>query len=296
LDRRGALVHGFGRRQSYPEALDGIRFTKADFSDRATLARAVDGAEYVFHLLASGTPESSNKDPVADLEAGVPGTLHLLAICRAAGVRKVVFVSSGGTVYGVPASVPIDECAQTNPICAYGVSRLAIEKYLHLYWRLHGLDYAVLRAANPFGPWQDPKRRQGVIPAIMHSVLRERPAEIWGDGFVVRDYIYVGDVAEAVALVATYSGEHRIFNVGSGVGRSVLDVVSDIVGVLGGEAARILHKPARDSDVPVNILNTALIRRELGWVARTDWLVGLERTAAWLQRRYDRTFPSRQSV
>ena len=96
LHRRGALVHGFGRRKSYPEALDGIQFTNAEFSDRASLARAIEGAEYVFHLLASGTPESSNRDPVADLEAGVSGTLHLLAICRAAGVRKVVFVSSGG--------------------------------------------------------------------------------------------------------------------------------------------------------------------------------------------------------
>ena len=126
-------MHGFGRRKSYPEALDGIRFTTAEFSDRASLARAIEGAEVVFHLLAGSTPESSNRDPVADLDSGVSGTLHLLAICRAAGVRKVVFVSSGGTVYGVPASVPIEESAPTNPICAYGVSRLAIEKYLHLY-------------------------------------------------------------------------------------------------------------------------------------------------------------------
>ena len=289
-------MHGFGRRKSYPEALDGIRFTTAEFSDRASLARAIEGAEYVFHLLAGSTPESSNRDPVADLESGVSGTLHLLAICRAAGVRKVVFVSSGGTVYGVPASVPIEESAPTNPICAYGVSRLAIEKYLHLYQHLHGLDYAVLRAANPFGPWQDPERRQGVIPAIMNSVLHERPAEIWGDGFVVRDYIYVGDVAEAVALVATYSGEQRVLNVGSGVGRSVLEVVRDIVAVLGGQSAKVLHKPVRASDVPVSVLDTALIRRELGWVARTDWLTGLELTAAWLRREYDWTLPSRQLV
>jgi UDP-glucose 4-epimerase len=283
LRRRGARVHGFGRRQSYPEALDGIRFTTAQFSDRATVARAVEGAEYVFHLLAGSTPESSNRDPAADLESGVLATLHLLSICRSVGVRKVVFVSSGGTVYGIPTSIPIHEDAPTNPICAYGVSRLAIEKYLHLYWHLHGLDYAVLRVANPFGPWQDPERRQGVVPALMHAVMQQRSAEIWGDGHVVRDYVYAGDVAEAVALVANYSGEQRVFNVGSGIGRSILDVMSDITAVLGGLAARTIHKPARASDVPVNVLHTALIRREVGWVARTDWVTGLKLTAAWLR-------------
>ena len=211
LQRRGAVVHGFGRRRSYPEALDGMRWTAGEFADRAGLARAVDGAEIVFHLLSGSTPESSNRDPVADLVAGSVASLHLLDICHAAKTRKVVFVSSGGTVYGIPASVPIREDAPTNPISAYGVSKLATEKYLGLYRHLHGLDYAVLRVANPFGPWQDPDRRQGVIAALMQAALNQRPAEIWGDGAVVRDYLYAADVAEAIAQVAAYTGRHRTF-------------------------------------------------------------------------------------
>ncbi|MBD0275188.1 MAG: NAD-dependent epimerase/dehydratase family protein, partial [Acetobacteraceae bacterium] len=126
LLRRGASVHGFGRRRSYPEAVEGARWTTGEFSDRAALARAVDGAEHVFHLLGGTTPESSKKDPVADLTAGAGASLHLLEICRAAGVRKVVFLSSGGTVYGIPAAVPIREDAPTDPISAYGVSKLAV--------------------------------------------------------------------------------------------------------------------------------------------------------------------------
>lgn len=286
LLRRGASVHGFGRRRSYPEALEGARWTTGEFSDRAALARAVDGAEHVFHLLGGTTPESSNKDPVADLEAGATASLHLLEICRAAGVRKVVFLSSGGTVYGIPASVPIREDAPTDPISAYGVSKLAVEKYLHLYRHLHGLDYAVLRVANPFGPWQNPDRRQGVVPALMQAVLDGRPPEIWGDGRVVRDYLYAADAAEAVADAAAYAGPHRVFNVGSGVGRSVLDLLRDIGGALGrGAGVAASHKPGRATDVPVNVLDTSLIRREMGWAPRTGWAEALGTTAAWLRGR-----------
>lgn len=287
LRRRGASVHGFGRRRSYPEALEGVRWTTGEFSDRAALARAVDGAEHVFHLLGGTTPESSNKDPVADLTAGAVASLHLLDICRAAGVRKVVFLSSGGTVYGVPASTPIREDAPTDPISAYGVSKLAVEKYLHLYRHLHGLDHAVLRVANPFGPWQDPDRRQGVVPALMQAVLDGRPAEIWGDGRVVRDYLYAADAAEAVAEAAAYAGPHRVFNVGSGVGRSVLDILRDVAAALGrgADAAAAVHKPGRATDVPVNVLDTSLIRREMGWAPRTGWAEALEATAAWLRGR-----------
>lgn len=260
-----------------------MRWTPGQFSDRAALARVVDGAEYVFHLLGGSTPASSDKDPVADLIAGGVASLHLLEICRAAGVRKVVFVSSGGTVYGIPASVPIREDAPTDPISAYGISKLAVEKYLHLYHHLHGLEYAVLRVANPFGPWQDPHRRQGVVAALMQAALDGRPAEIWGDGRVVRDYLYAADVAEAIAHAAADTGAHRVFNVGSGIGRSVLDLVRDIGAASGRGHLAVVHKPGRATDVPVNVLDTSLIRREIGWTPRTGWTQALEATAAWLR-------------
>jgi UDP-glucose 4-epimerase len=169
------------------------------------------------------------------------------------------------------------------------VSKLAVEKYLHLYRHLHGLDYAVLRVANPFGPWQDPDRRQGVVPALMQAVLDGRPPEIWGDGCVVRDYLYAADVAEAVAGAAAYAGEHRVFNVGSGVGRSVLEILRDIGAALGrGTAVAAVHKPGRATDVPVNVLDTSLIRREMGWAPRTGWTEALGATVAWLRGRRPR--------
>lgn len=283
LIRLGAQVRGFGRQPSYPKALRGIHWTTAEFSDRAALARAIKGSEIVFHVLGSATPSASNSDPVSDLENCTMASLHMLELCRLSAVRKVVFVSSGGTVYGVPRAVPIPETAATEPICAYGISKLAVEKYLYLYQRLYGLDYTVLRVANPFGPYQRPDRRQGVISAALDRMLNDEPAEIWGDGRVVRDFIYIEDVVNALVSVVGYSGSHRVFNVGSGIGRSILEVVADIGTITGTPRLVPFHKAAQAADVPVNVLDISLIEKEVGWTPATDWRDGLSATASWFQ-------------
>jgi UDP-glucose 4-epimerase len=282
LLQRGAVVKGFGRRQAFPGALRGVKWTLGEFTDRAALARAVDGQEIVYLMLGGSMPEGSNNDPVADLMSSTVATLHLLELCLASGVRKLIFVSSGGTVYGVPQRTPIPESAPTDPISAYGISKLATEKYLHLFWYLYGLEYAILRVANPFGPYQMPGRGQGVVAALLHRVLQDQPVEIWGDGRVVRDFLYVGDVVEALIAVSSYVGEQRVFNVGCGVGRSILAVIEDIGKTLGRPSVRKLHKPGRATDVPVNVLDITRIRQELGWEPTTAWHDALRMTAEWI--------------
>ncbi|HTW54596.1 MAG TPA: NAD-dependent epimerase/dehydratase family protein [Stellaceae bacterium] len=278
----GARVQGFGRSRSFPEALDGVTWTTGDFADHAAVARAVEGNELVFHLVGSSLPESSNRDPAGDLAAHVPNTLHLLDVCRLSDVRKVIFASSGGTIYGIPQGTPIPETAPTDPIAAYGISKLAIEKYLALYHRLHGLDYAILRIANPFGPFQAGYRRQGVIAAFIERALSGETLEIWGDGDVVRDFVYIGDVVDALARAALYDGSHRLFNVGQGVGRSIDEVFRDIETLLGHGSLPKVYKTGRRTDVPVNVLDIRLIERELGWRPRVEWLSGLRTTIDWL--------------
>ncbi len=282
----GARVHGFGRRPLFADALPPIRFTVGEFTDRAALALAVDGAEIVFHLLGGTNPEVSNKDPIADLQVNTVASVQLLELCRAAGVRKIVFASSGGTVYGIPAATPIGEAAATDPISAYGINKLMVEKYLQLYARLGGSRAVTLRVANPYGPYQSPHRRQGLIAALTETVLAGRPVEIWGDGQVVRDYLYVGDLAEAMLAASLYEGPEPVLNVGSGVGRSVLEVLDAVCQALQRRPVSVIHRPARRADVPANVLDITCIRQALGWQPRTDWMDGLRQTAAWMAKAY----------
>jgi UDP-glucose 4-epimerase len=286
LAGEGARVHGFGRPPKFPDALPAIRWTTGEFSDRAALALAVDGAEVVFHLLGGTNPEVSNNDPIADLQVNTIASVQLLELCRAAGVGKVVFVSSGGTVYGAPQAVPILETAPTDPISAYGINKLMVEKYLQLYEHLHGFQTIVLRVANAFGPYQSPYRRQGVVPALIETYLAGRPVELWGDGHTIRDFVFVRDLAEAIVCAARFDGPHQVVNIGSGIGRSLLEVVGAIGIVLGLPPARIIHKPARRGDVRSNVLDIARARDVLGWAPRTEWMAGLQITAEWIRATY----------
>lgn len=262
----------------------GVEWIEGDFSNAADLERVIRDCEVVFHLVSTTLPQTSNEDPLFDLESNVGGTLRLLDIARKMAVRKIVFASSGGTVYGVPRTTPIDEGHATEPICAYGVSKLAIEKYLELYRVLHGLEYSVLRIANPYGVGQSPYSKQGAIAVFLSKALSGETIEIWGDGRVVRDYLYVADVAEAMLGAAQYTGSHRIFNIGSGCGHSLVEIVSAIEHVLGRRVER-RFLAGRSFDVPSNVLAIDRARAELGWSPRTALDEGLRRTVAWLESR-----------
>ena len=250
-----------------------------DFLNPYVLSAALEGSEIVFHLVSTTLPKTSNDNPVYDVESNVVGTLRLLELCRSQGVRKVVFVSSGGTVYGVPRSVPIDETHPTEPICSYGIQKLVIEKYLQLNHRIHGLDYCVVRPSNLYGPRQRLDVAQGAVAVFLDRALRGQPIEVWGDGSAVRDYLYVGDAAEALLKAASFEGEPRLFNIGSGVGSSLKQLIKEIEALLGRPLA-VAYAAARPLDVPVNVLDTSLARRHLGWTARTSLAEGLRRTHA----------------
>ena len=250
-----------------------------DFLNPRTLSPALEGSEIVFHLVSTTLPKTSNDNPMYDVESNVMGTLRLLELCRQQGVRKVVFASSGGTVYGVPRSVPIDESHPTDPICSYGIHKLAIEKYLQLNHRIHGLDYCVVRPANLYGPRQRLDIAQGAVAVFLDRALRGKPIQVWGDGSVVRDYLYVGDAAEALLKAAAFEGEPRIFNIGSGAGTSLRQLIQEIEALL-GRAVPVEYAAARSLDVPANVLDASLARHHLGWAPRTSLAEGLRRTHA----------------
>ena len=259
-----------------------VDWLTGDLTSVHDVTEAIDGTDAVIHLVSTTLPKSSNDDPIYDVQSNLVATLQLLDVMVAKGVRKIVFISSGGTVYGDPAYLPIDEKHPTDPKVSYGISKLAIEKYLLLYQHLHGIKANILRVANPYGERQRVETAQGAITVFLDKALRGRPIEIWGDGTVTRDYLYVTDVADAFACAVHYDGPASVFNVSSGRGTSLNEIISMIEDIL-GRAVERTYRPGRPFDVPVSVLDNALAWKELGWKPTIPLDAGIARTATWLR-------------
>ena len=232
-----------------------------NFSDLCSCLRNID---VVYHLVSSTTPKTSNLSPQLDVQANLVGSLNILESCRLQNVKKLVFISSGGTVYGTPNVVPICENHPTNPLCSYGVTKLATEKYIFMYRTLYGLDASVLRLANPYGERQRVEASQGVIPVFLHRALHLRPLEIWGDGSTIRDFVYISDVINAILLSTLHSGSPHIFNIGSGCGLSINELVSLVESEVGYKV-NVNFKASRGFDVPSNVLAIDKAKKYLNW-------------------------------
>ena len=260
---------------------DDLEWVEGDFQNSVLVRDAVEGMDAIVHLVSTTLPKGSNDDPSFDVQSNVIGTLRLLQFAVENGVRKVIFISSGGTVYGVPSAVPIPETHSTEPLVSYAIGKLAIEKYLAVFEQQHGLAYAVLRVSNPYGPRQRVDIAQGAVATFIDAAVHGRTIEIWGDGSVIRDYVHVADVAAAFVSALEYAGTERVFNVGSGKGCSLLELVAAIEGAVGHSIVR-RHLPARGIDVPCNILDIARAQRELAWTPRIALGPGIASTLAWI--------------
>ncbi|MDR6423168.1 UDP-glucose 4-epimerase [Paraburkholderia phenoliruptrix] len=285
---QGFLVRCFDRPQ--PGVRVGSEFKHpnlercdGDFVNPLDVSHALEGVDICFHLVSTTLPKSSNADPVFDVETNLLGTVRLLTQAVEFGVGKVIFVSSGGTVYGVPRAVPLAETHPTEPVCSYGISKLAIEKYLALFHQQHGLDYAVLRLANPFGEGQRADSGQGAVAVFLGRILKGETLEVWGDGSVIRDYVYIEDVVNALLLSIDCKDDERVFNIGSGRGHSLNEVLDVLERTVGQRAIR-RYRPARSFDVPASVLSIESARRSLGWSPKVGFDEGVERFAAWMKR------------
>ncbi|HEY9867923.1 MAG TPA: NAD-dependent epimerase/dehydratase family protein [Candidatus Obscuribacterales bacterium] len=282
----GHQVRVFDRYPSrFSEPRHDVEYVVGDCGNHGEVHDVVQGMDWVFHLAYTTLPQTSNEDPIYDIRSNVVDTVQLLQQCRDLSVRKVVFISSGGTVYGVPQQIPIPENHPTNPICSYGITKLTIEKYLQLFQHLWGLEYVVARISNPYGEQQNPVSKQGAIGVFLGTIAQGKPITIWGDGEVVRDYIYVKDAVEALLKAAEYEpgGDGpRVFNIGAGRGYSLNQIVAAIREVVDAPV-EVAYTPGRTLDVPSNVLDITVAREKLGWSPRVELPEGLERTWKWLR-------------
>jgi UDP-glucose 4-epimerase len=270
LSQHGHRVRAFGRRASFPRELAGVEWVPGDFADEAALAAGLRDVDVVFHLIQE-TP--------ADMAQNVVPTLALLRMSAGLG-QRIVFVSSGGAIYGRCSQIPTPESAPLEPMSAYGKSNLAIEKCLALHGHLDRLDFRILRVTNAFGPFQLAHKKQGLVAALIGRALCDEEIEIWGDGSIVRDFIFVDDVLDALEAAANDKSDARIFNIGSGRGREVREVISAIEGVL-RKKIRIAWQAGRPIDVPVSVVSTDRAKNVLGWWPKTPFEHGLELTTSW---------------
>lgn len=279
---QGHTVRVFDRApERFRPALPDVDYRFGDFADRATLAEALAGIEAVVHLISTSFPGTADRDPASDVQGNLIGALTLLDLMVSLDVRRIVFLSSGGTVYGIPEIIPIPESHPLRPISSHGIVKVAIEHYLGMYGRMRGLSTLAVRASNPFGPRQGHTGVQGVISTFLRRILMDEPIEIWGDGSVVRDYLHVVDLARLCGR-AVETDHTGAVNAGTGIGISISGVVEEIEDVTGVRLEPV-YRPGRALDVPCSILDTSRAREDFGWEPTIAFRQGLAETWDWMR-------------
>ncbi|MGH7606018.1 MAG: NAD-dependent epimerase/dehydratase family protein, partial [Gemmatimonadales bacterium] len=255
---------------------------RLDINDPA-LTEVVAGAEVVFHLAAQIDVRHSVSDPRDDATRNVLGTIAVAEAARRAGVRKVVFASSGGSIYGSPDDLPVDETAAVNPKSPYGAGKVAGEVYLNTYRELYGLDCTHLALANVYGPRQDPHGEAGVVAIFASALLAGRPTKVFGDGGNTRDYVYVGDVVSAFVAAAGTAGGGRRYNVGTGVQTSDRELHT-LVAQAANAPDEPEPAPARLGDLRASALEASAAAADLGWRPEVDVAEGVRRTVDYFRK------------
>ena len=256
--------------------IKGVEYIEGDFTEIEKYIDIFNGVDAVYHLISTSNAVTSNYDRVMDINNNVISTIKLLDICKEKDNIKVIFSSSGGTVYGNSQAVPLKETSITNPITTYGINKLMIENYLYLYNKLFGLNYTVLRIANPYGPFHV-SNSQGLINVFLKKILDNEVIEIWGDGSVIRDYIYIDDVIEALYLSLKKETNSKILNIGSSYGISINDIIKIMKDDL-KLSFDVIYKESRNVDVNKNYLDISLAQKELNWVPKTNLVTGIQKT------------------
>jgi len=253
-------------------------FFRCRVEDRSFVDIACDGSfDVLFHLAAQIDVRVSMRDPLADARANVLGTVNVLQASRSAGIPRVVFASSGGTVYGDTDTLPTPESHQLEPESAYGAAKVSGELYGEMFDRIAGLRFVALRYANVYGPRQDPYGEAGVVAIFASRLLAGETSVINGDGLQTRDYVYVDDVVQA-NLAAAASDARGPINVGTQEATDVNSLFAKLAGACGNGAAAATHGPPKDGEQRRSVLAIDRAARDLGWQPRVDIDSGLRRT------------------
>jgi UDP-glucose 4-epimerase len=267
--------------KNYNDSHNCIECIPGDFFSETDVTGALQGVDYVFHYISTTNPATAVKDPVFDIRSNVIGSVKMFQHAQKAGVKKIFFSSSGGTVYGEPLSVPIGESAPANPVNPYAISKLAIERYLDFFHHQGGMEYIILRYSNPYGERQNPLGNQGVIPIFLYKIKKNEKPTIFGDGNSVRDYLYINDAIDATLAVVKKDPESGVFNIGNGTGTTLNELIQ-IMSEVTGKTVTPLYLPDSRNYISKIVLDITKIHRETGWSPATGIHEGIQKTWEWI--------------
>ena len=261
-----------------------VNYISGDYGDTMLLLEILKDVNEVVDLAYSTVPRTSFQNPINDILSNLPIAINFLKVASKFPIKKIVLISSGGTVYGKAKYLPIKENHPTDPICPYGITKLAMEKYAIMFYRLKSLPIVILRPSNAYGERQRSFSGQGFIATAIASILKKEEVVIFGKNGTIRDYIYVQDICNAILSVLDKGEIGECYNIGSGIGRSNSDVIKEIFTFAksNGFKVSIKYIPKRKFDVPVNILDTSKIYNRCGWKAMVSFEVGIKKTWDWL--------------
>lgn len=266
--------------------LKNIKIIASDFTEETDFDELVSGHDIVYHLVSTTIPTTSNQQIPQELLANVVVTSKMLESCIRNNIQKVVFLSSGGTVYGKESKCPLNENTPTNPISSYGIQKVTIEKLMYLYQYMFGLEYRIIRLANPYGPYQRPNGILGAVTTFTYKAIKNEEILVYGDGSVVRDFIYIDDAIRGILNIVNGESKHRVFNLGCGYGTSIIELLDTIQSGL-GLRMNIKYIEGRKVDVPVNYLDISRYEAAYGQLNPISLHEGVSKTANFMRKHYD---------
>jgi UDP-glucose 4-epimerase len=246
---------------------ENVPYISGDYGDKVFLRQVLTGMDEVIDLAYTTVPKTSFEDPIYDILSNLPQGVGLLEEAVQAGLRRVLLVSSGGTIYGAAQTLPITEDHPANPVSPYGITKLTMEKYAWMFHRLHNLPVTVARPGNAYGEGQIAFTGQGFIATAIQSILNGKTIEIFGEHGAVRDYLHVRDLALGILAALDFGEPGQAYNIGSGVGKNNLDILNILkpLADAAGYPSTVSFLPARKFDVPANVLDCSKLKSISGW-------------------------------
>lgn len=269
-------------RDPFREKIAGVNYFYGRLEEKDLIAKALNGIDIVFHLVSTTVPSNSNTNIVYDIQSNLVSTVNVLQEMCEQNIKKIVYLSSGGAVYGTPQSNPIKESHPLNPISSYGIVKVTIEKYLGLFKNLHGVKPLIFRPSNVYGPRQRFTKMQGVVAHFLYNYFQNKPLSVWGDGSVSKDYIYVMDLVNALIL-GMEQGVEGIYNIGAGVDTSINEIIR-LIEETTGDKLNVSYEPSKSFDVKQFNLDIQKVNDEISWVPKVNMQKGIEEQFTWMKK------------